>query len=68
MATADQLKALIKSHFEQDAERFVTLAFQVAAHEARQGHSALARDIKSIIDKSKESSLRVIPFKKMLPN
>ena len=66
MATADQLKALIKSHFEQDAERFVTLAFQVAAHEARQGHSSLARDIKSIIERSKESSLRVIPFKKDL--
>jgi SpoVK/Ycf46/Vps4 family AAA+-type ATPase len=66
MATADQLKALIKSHIDRDGERFTSIALQVAAHEARQGHTALARDIKTLIEKSKQNSLKVIPFKKEL--
>lgn len=50
MATADQIKALIKSHLEGDEERFRSVAIQVAAHEARQGHSNVATEIKALID------------------
>jgi len=32
MATADQLKALIKGHIDQDDERFRTLAMQGCRH------------------------------------
>ena len=52
MATSEQLKALLNAHYEQNDDRFSTIALQVAAHEARKGHSSLAYDIKSIIDKS----------------
>lgn len=55
MATAEQLKSLIRSHLSDDAERFYTIALQVAAHEAQQGHGALAHDIREIVDKSKRS-------------
>ncbi|MCB0566865.1 MAG: ATP-binding protein [Phaeodactylibacter sp.] len=63
MATSEQLKALIKSHFEGDAERFLTTALQLAAHEARKGHSAVAQDIRLIVDKGKQSSAKILPIK-----
>ncbi len=53
MATSDQLKALIRSHFNDDLEHFITVALQLAAHEAQQGHGALAHDIRGIIDKAR---------------
>ena len=53
MATAEQIKSLIRSHLSEDDERFYTLALQVAAHEAHQGHGALAQDIRGILDKAK---------------
>jgi SpoVK/Ycf46/Vps4 family AAA+-type ATPase len=53
MATADQIKSLIRSHYSEDPERFYTLALQLAAHEAQQGHGALAHDIRDIVDKSR---------------
>jgi hypothetical protein len=55
MATAEQIKALIRSHLSDDTERFYTLALQVAAHEAQQGHGALAHDIREIVDKAKRT-------------
>lgn len=54
MATAEQIKSLIRSHFSNDDERFYTLALQLAAHEAQQGHGALAHDIREIVDKSRQ--------------
>lgn len=56
MATAEQIKALIRSHYTQNSEQFLTLALQIAAHEARQGHSALAHEIREVIDKAKKQS------------
>lgn len=53
MATAEQIKSLIRSHLEEDGERFYTIALQLAAHEARQGHAALAHEIKGLVDKSR---------------
>ena len=55
MATAEQIKSLIRSHLSDDDERFYTLALQVAAHEAQQGHGELAHDIREIVDKSRRS-------------
>jgi hypothetical protein len=43
MATAEQIKSLIKSHFSDQQEQFCTIALQLAAHEARQGHQSLAK-------------------------
>ena len=61
MATGDQLKALIKSHYSKDQENFTTLALQLAASEARKGHGALANEIKLLVDKGKKKHLRVVP-------
>ncbi len=55
MATAEQIKSLIRSRLGDDDERFYTLALQVAAHEAQQGHGALAHDIREIVDKSRRA-------------
>lgn len=54
MATAEQVKSLIRSHFSNNPERFYTIALQLAAHEAKQGHSALAHDIREIVDMEKK--------------
>ena len=56
MATADQIKTLIRSHFSEEPERFYTAALQVAAHEARQGHSSLAHEIKALVDKERSKA------------
>lgn len=51
MATADQVKNLIKAHIEQDDERFKTTVLQIAANEARHGHDTFARELKQYADK-----------------
>ena len=66
MATAEQLKSLIRSHFSNDRERFATLALQLAAHEAKQGHSTLAYEIRALVDKAKSAPVRVVPFNREL--
>lgn len=62
MATADQIKTLLKSHFDNNSERFNTIALQIAASEAKKGHSALANDIKELIEKNRFTSTKVIEF------
>jgi len=66
MATANQIKALLKSHYESDKNRFSTIALQLAASEARKGHSSLAHEIKSIVEKGKKSPLKIISSKNNL--
>jgi len=41
MASAEHLKAGIKSHLDGDDTHFYAIAMQVAAHEAKLGHSSL---------------------------
>ncbi len=53
MATSEQIKALIRSHFEGDGERFLTVTLQIAAHEAKQGHAAFARNIRTYVDRAR---------------
>ena len=48
MATADQVKNLIKAHIEQADERFKTTVLQLAANEARHGHDTFARELKQL--------------------
>ncbi len=63
MATAEQLKFLIQSHFEHNEARFTTVALQVAAHEARAGHQELATEIRTLIDRAQEQQAKIIPFR-----
>jgi len=53
MATAEQIKALLKSHSEGDDDRFYAVAMQLAADAARQGHGRLAQELRSIVDRAK---------------
>ena len=53
MASGSQLKALVQSYIDGDDERFLSVAMQVAAHEARLGHGKLATDLREAIDKAK---------------
>ncbi|SOD88524.1 AAA family ATPase [Spirosoma fluviale] len=62
MAAGEQIKALIKSHFDEEKERFITLSLQIAANRARMGHTVLAEDIKKIVDKHKVSLPRLKAF------
>jgi SpoVK/Ycf46/Vps4 family AAA+-type ATPase len=54
MASAEQLKALLKSHLEDDESHFFAVAMQVAAHEAKQGHGKLAKELRALIDEAKK--------------
>lgn len=63
MATADQIKAMIRSHFGDDSEQFFTIALQVAAHEAQKGHGELAHDIRKMVDNArKQNGAKVVKF------
>ena len=51
MATSEQLIALLKAHYDGDEERLKTVALQIAAHEAKIGHTVLAQSIKDLVMK-----------------
>lgn len=64
MAAADQIKSLIKSFGDGDENSFFSTALQIAATEARQGHTTFAQELKGLIDRArKERSLDVIQNK-----
>ncbi|MBK23789.1 MAG: hypothetical protein CME70_07260 [Halobacteriovorax sp.] len=67
MANKDQLKALINSYFEDDSERFITVALQVAANAAKKGQNNLASDIKELIDKGREKRKSVSSQETLIP-
>jgi SpoVK/Ycf46/Vps4 family AAA+-type ATPase len=60
MASADQLKALVKSHIERDDGKFYSVAMQVAAHEAKVGHGKLAIELRELIDAAKSRQLSAV--------
>ncbi len=53
MATAEQLKALLKSYAEGDDERFIAISMQVASHAARKGQGKFAQELRALIDQAK---------------
>lgn len=46
MATADQIKSLVKAYSSRDDEKFKTVVLQIAAHEAKLGHGSIAQELK----------------------
>jgi SpoVK/Ycf46/Vps4 family AAA+-type ATPase len=50
MATADHIKALLRSYSDADGERFISVATQIAAHAARSGKGRLANELKTLIE------------------
>lgn len=67
MAAADQIKSLIKSFGEEDESRFFSTALQIAATEAKQGHSTYAQELKKIIDQAKKERSVNIIHQKAIP-
>ena len=57
-ASADHLKALVQAHAAGDEESFYSVALQVAAKAARQGHNRLANDLKELIDEARAQPLQ----------
>lgn len=61
MASADQVKALIRSHAEGDDTRFYAIAMQVAAQAARSGHGKFANELRELIDRVRAKSKSLEP-------
>lgn len=53
MASATQIKSLLKSHTAGDDERFYAVALQVAAAEARRGHQKLADELRTLVNEAR---------------
>jgi SpoVK/Ycf46/Vps4 family AAA+-type ATPase len=53
MPSADQIKALLKAYAQGDDPQFHSIAMQIAAGEARNGHGKLAEEIRALIDSAK---------------
>src|SRR5262245_52069795 len=58
MATAEQIKALLRSYIAGDGEQFLTISMQVEAQEARRVNANLARELRELIDKAKRQQFR----------
>ena len=54
MAVASQIKSLVKSFGNGDEARFFATAMQIAASEARKGHSVFAQELTILIDRAKK--------------
>ena len=67
MATADHIKALVRSHSEGDHERFYSIALQVAAQAARQGHTKFAMELRDLVDCSRERGESPSPGQRTKP-
>lgn len=59
MSTSRQIVALVQSHIAGDDQRFIAVATQIAAHEARQGHGKLAHELRELIEAAKGRSATV---------
>ncbi len=53
MATAEQLKALLKSYADGDDDRFLSVSLQVASHAAHKGQGKLAQELRELVDEAK---------------
>jgi SpoVK/Ycf46/Vps4 family AAA+-type ATPase len=58
MASSAQMKSLLNSHYIGDDEHFNTVALQIAAAEARQGHQKLADEVKHLVNNAKSGQLK----------
>lgn len=60
MATVNQVKELLKAHFNKNDEKFKVVALQIAAHEAKVGHTNSAREIKALVENSPSKKNNII--------
>ena len=45
MATADQIRSLVRAYSQHDDQKFKTVVLQIAAHEAKLGHGSFAQEL-----------------------
>ena len=66
MSNARQILAMLRSRAAGDEEQFFTIALQVAAAEARQGHRSVAEGLREAVEKARANSSRgqtiAVPF------
>lgn len=62
MATANQIKSLIKAHNDNDNERFKTVVLQIAAYEAKLNHPTLARELKKLAEQKENDRPNILQF------
>ena len=55
MSQTNRILALLSVHYQGDDEQFNTIALQLAAAEARLGHSVIAQEIRKLIDKNRST-------------
>lgn len=67
MATADQIKSLVKAHLDGNNDKFRTTVLQIAAYEARQNHTKFARELKKLVETQKVPKQNVISMNKVNP-
>lgn len=53
MATAEQIKALVKSFVEGDSDRFRSVTLQIAAKSAKRGQADFAVELREMLDRAK---------------
>ncbi|OYP38021.1 AAA family ATPase [Rhodopirellula sp. MGV] len=67
MATAQQIKSLVRSFTAGDDEHFITVALQIAAHSAKKGNGKLAQELRDLVDEIKrrrevDAQFRPVPI------
>lgn len=67
MASAEQIKALLKSHIDGDDGHFFSVAMQVAAHEAKLGHGKFADELRAMVDTAKSRRSFELNARKPIP-
>jgi len=58
VATAQQIKSLVRSFTAGDNEHFVTVALQIAAHSAKKGEGKFAQELRDLVDEVKRRQSR----------
>lgn len=54
VTASKHLMALLRSHIDGNDDQFLSVAMQVAAHEARLGHGKLAQQLKEMVDEARQ--------------
>jgi SpoVK/Ycf46/Vps4 family AAA+-type ATPase len=61
MANSRQMLALLKSHVRGDDQEFLSVAMEMAASEARKGHTKVAQTLKDLIDQARKQPFQAGP-------
>lgn len=55
MASANQIKQLVRHFTKRDDSRFLSVVMQIAAHEAKIGHTKFAEELRTLVETAKLS-------------